>query len=203
MSAVNETLVREYFELHGFFVRQARKFIAPQLRDDDEADFFVVHPAPRQEPPPFILQSDDLPRLGRAIVVVKPWHTDTFTPGLLANAPEIFRFLEPAALAQSAKAFPGEGRILRVLVLPALPKEPGACRQSISLLKAKGVDAVLLFRPLLQDLITSVETNRNYQKSDVLQLLRILKNYEFLREPQLELFKTTGKKARKTRRASA
>jgi hypothetical protein len=198
MSAVNEALVREYFELHGFFVRQGRKFIAPQQRDNDEVDFFVVHPAPTPEPPPFILQSEDLPRLGRALVVVKPWHTDTFTPGLLANAPEIFRFLKPAALAQAAKAFPGDGRIHRVLVLPALPKEPDACRQSIDLLKARGVDAVLLFRPLLQDLITGVETNRNYQKSDVLQLLRVLKNYDFFREPQLELFKRPAKKPRKT-----
>lgn len=200
MSAVNEALVREYFELHGFFVRQGKKFVAPQARDDDEVDFFVVHPEPQDEPPPFILQSSDLPRLGRAIVVVKPWHTDTFSPGLLANSPEIFRFLEPAALAQTARTFPGHERIARVLVLPALPRENDLCRQSIALLKSKGVDAVLLFRTLLQDLILSVETNRNYQKSDVLQLLRVLKNYEFFREPQLELFKPAGKKTRKARR---
>ena len=201
MSAVNEALVREYFELHGFFVRQGRKFVAPQVRDDDEVDFFVVHPEPQSEPPPFILQSADLPKLGRALVVVKPWHTDTFSPGLLANSPEIFRFLEPAALAQAAKAFPDGSRIHRVLVLPALPKEPDLCRQSIELLKAKGVDAVLLFRPLLQDLIQSVETNRNYQKSDVLQLLRVLKNYEFFSEPQLELFKPMAKKPRRGKKA--
>ena len=29
MSAVSETIVREYFELHEFLVRQHRKYIAP------------------------------------------------------------------------------------------------------------------------------------------------------------------------------
>jgi hypothetical protein len=32
--------------------------------------------------------------------------------------------------------------------------------------------------------------NRNYQKSDLLQIIRILKNYDLMREPQMELFKT-------------
>jgi hypothetical protein len=29
-----------------------------------------------------------------------------------------------------------------------------------------------------------------HQKSDLLQIIRILKNYDFIREPQLELFKS-------------
>ena len=36
--AGSETIVREYFELHDFFVRQNRKHIAPK-REDDEIDF--------------------------------------------------------------------------------------------------------------------------------------------------------------------
>src|SRR6185369_11860639 len=44
MAAVSETIVREYFELHGFFVRQQRKYIAPARREDDEVDFFVLNP---------------------------------------------------------------------------------------------------------------------------------------------------------------
>ena len=35
-----------------------------------------------------------------------------------------------------------------------------------------------------------IEVNRNYQKSDLLQVIRILKNYDFFKEPQLELFRT-------------
>ena len=191
MSAVSETIVREYFELHGFFVRQQRKYIAPSRREDDEIDFFVLNPKHHAGAGlPFELKSADLEGIARAVVVVKGWHTDTFSPGLLANAPEIFRFLEPAAVQQIARAF-GEGEgVTKILVVPALPNGAEAREQSIQMLRAKGIDAVIPFRTMLGDLIQQIEVNRNYQKSDLLQVIRILKNYEFFKEPQLELFKS-------------
>ena len=191
MSAVSETIVREYFELHGFFVRQQRKYIAPSRREDDEIDFFVLNPRHHAGAVlPFELKSADLEGVARAVVVVKGWHTDTFSPGLLANAPEIFRFLEPAAAQQITRAF-GEGEgVAKILVVPALPNGAEAREQSIQMLRAKGIDAVIPFRTLLADLIGQIEVNRNYQKSDLLQVIRILKNYEFFKEPQLELFKS-------------
>jgi hypothetical protein len=54
---------------------------------------------------------------------------------------------------------------------------------------------------MLGDLINQIETNRNYQKSDLLQVIRILKNYDFFKEPQLELFK--AKRKRRSRKASS
>ena len=44
MAAVSESIVREYFELHGFFVRQQRKFIPRVQAEDDEIDFLVFNP---------------------------------------------------------------------------------------------------------------------------------------------------------------
>ena len=64
-----------------------------------------------------------------------------------------------------------------------------ARRESIGMLQAKGVDAVIPFRAMLGDLVNQIEANRNYQKSDLLQVIRILKNYDFIRDPQLELFR--------------
>ena len=70
MSAVSETIVREYFELHGFFVRQLRKYITPSRREDDEADFLVLNPrAQVAGPTPFVLSSTDLAGLARALIV--------------------------------------------------------------------------------------------------------------------------------------
>jgi hypothetical protein len=40
---------------------------------------------------------------------------------------------------------------------------------------------------MLLDLIDKVELNRNYGKSDTLQLIRVLKNYDLLQNPQLDL----------------
>ena len=73
--------------------------------------------------------------------------------------------------------------------MPALPQSAEAREQSVGVLRDKGIDAVIPFQTMLGDLIARIETNRNYQKSDLLQILRILKNYKFFREPQLELFK--------------
>ena len=53
------------------------------------------------------------------------------------------------------------------------------------------------FHTLLQDLIQQTETNRNYLKSDLLQTIRIFKNYSFFKEPQLELFKARRKSPRR------
>ena len=51
-----------------------------------------------------------------------------------------------------------------------------------------GITAVIPFRTMLSDLIEHIEVNRNYQKSDLLQVIRILKNYDLFAPPQLELF---------------
>lgn len=197
MPAISENIVREYFELHGFFVRQQRKFIAPARREDDEADFVVWNP--RAETPalplPFVLSNGDLRFITRAMVVVKGWHTETFSPAVLANAPEIFRSLTPDALKRAAQQFSDDGSFLNLLVVPALPHDTDSRDQSIELLRAKGFAGVIPFRAILSDLIASIESNRNYQKSDLLQTLRILKNYDFFRDPQMELFKP--KRARK------
>ncbi|MBI3852381.1 MAG: hypothetical protein HY298_19160 [Verrucomicrobia bacterium] len=196
MAAVSETIVREYFELHEFLVRQHRKYIVQTKREEDDIDFFVLnpHPQPPAAEPPFVLTSPDLQFVERAIVVVKGWHTETFSSARLTSTPEIFRFVEPKVFQQAARAFGGEGLLTKILVVPALPANADAREQSISLLRSKGVDAVIPFRTMLADLIAHIEVNRNYQKSDLLQMIRILKNYEFFREAQLELFKSRRKR---------
>ena len=196
MSSVSETIVREYFESHEFLVRQHRKYIAQMRHEEDDIDFFVFRPRalPAAAGLPFVLSSPNLASIERAIVVVKGWHTETFSPAVLAHAPEIFRFVEPRVLRQAEQAFGEDGPLMKILVVPALPQGQAAREQSITLLRSKGVDAVIPFRTMLADLVESTKVNRNYQKSDLLQIIRILKNYEFLKEPQLELFKARRRK---------
>ena len=202
MAAVSETIVREYFELHEFLVRQHRKFVGQtRPQDDDDIDFFVLNT--RAEKPlralPFVLTSEELPYVHRAVVAVKGWHTGIFTSALLEHSPEIFRFVEPRVFQHAIKAFGGDGNLLKLLVVPSLPQTETSREQSIQLLRAKGVDAVIPFRTMLYDLVNATETNKNYQKSDLLQIIRILKNYDFFREPQLELFKPARTKTTKGR----
>src|SRR5512137_230035 len=122
MGSVSETIVREYFELNEFLVRQHRKYIAQTRREDDDIDFFVLNPhrRARQGDQPFVLNSPDLASIERAIVVVKGWHTETFSSARLASTPEIFRFVEAKVFQQAAKVFGENGAPLKILVVPAL-----------------------------------------------------------------------------------
>ena len=204
MPAVSEIIVREYFEMHEFLVRQHRKYVAPaRPEDDDDIDFFVLNPHPRPSAAsvPFVLSSADLAGIQSAVVVVKGWHTETFSEARLVKAPEIFRFVEPRVFQQAIRAFGTDGTPLKLLVVPALPQDAQAREQSVAMLRSKGIDAVLPFRTMLADLIRHTEANRNYQKSDLLQIIRIFKNYDFFKEPQLELFKAAKRRARSSKRA--
>jgi hypothetical protein len=196
MSAIDEGIVREYFEQNGFFVRQVRKYQvqARKKTSGEEIDLLVYNPTwqPGSRRPDFFLFPSEMPFIQRALVAVKPWHTDVFTPAMLRSAPEIFGFLEENVLKQVKRLFAPDADeagdpVMKVLVLPALPTAEPFRSQSVALLKARGVDAIISFRAMLLDLIEKVETNRSYKKSDALQVIRILKNYELLRDPQLNL----------------
>ena len=198
MSAIDEGIVREFFEQSGFFVRQVRKYQvqARKKTSGEEIDLLVYNPAWQRgaRRPEFFLFASELPFIQRAIVAVKPWHTDVFTPAMLRNAPEkIFSFLEENVVRQAKRLFaPGaaessERDVTKVLVLPALPTAEPFRSQSVELLKAHGVDAIISFRAMLLDLIDKIEINRSYGKSDALQVIRILKNYDLLKEAQLDL----------------
>ncbi len=205
MAAINESVIREFFEQNEFLVRQYKKHVAPAGRDDDEFDFLVVNPKPRPRAGdlPFLLGPGDLKFIERAIVVLKAWHTEVFSPALLTHTPDLFRFLTQRAFQQVIQSFSGERPPHKILVVPALPQEARARAESVEILRSKGLDGVLLFRTVLADLVAKVEPNRNYQKSDLLQTLRILKNYEFLKEPQLDLFRSKPRRKHPARGSSS
>ena len=198
MSAIDEGIVREYFEQNGFLVRQARKYQVSARRKtgDEEIDLVVYNPAWRRgaRRPDFFLFSNELPFVHKAIVAVKGWHTGVFTPATLKSSPEIFRFLEENVLKEVTRFFPAEteddagGALTKILVLPSLPTAEPFRSQSVELLKAHGIDAIISFRAMLLDILDKIEINQNYSKSDTLQVMRILKNYDLLKDAQLDMF---------------
>jgi hypothetical protein len=198
MSAIDEGIVREYFEQSGFLVRQVRKYqvTARRKSGDEEIDLLVYNPSWQRDArkPEFLLFSNELPFIQRAVVSVKPWHTNVFSPGILKSSPEIFRFLEENVLKEATRLFPaatpgdGGGDLIKILVLPSLPTAEPFRSQSVELLKARGVDAIISFRAMLLDLLEKIEINQNYTKSDTLQVMRILKNYDLLKDAQLDMF---------------
>jgi hypothetical protein len=197
MSAIDEGIVREYFEQNGFLVRQARKYQVSARRKvaEEEIDLIVFNPAWQRgaRPPDFFLFSNELPYVHKAIVAVKGWHTGVFTPTMLKSTPEVFSFLQQSVLKEASRLFPADSGeadatgLTKILVLPSLPTAEPFRSQSVELLKASGVDAIISFRAMLIDLLEKIEVNQNYSKSDTLQVMRLLKNYDLLKDTQMDL----------------
>lgn len=195
MSSVSEVIVREYFESLGFLVHQPRKYIvmARSKRPEEEVDFIALQPAVEGVPVP--VAAEDMVVDGEAlrghaclIVSLRGWHTDRFSTSTIQSAPEIVRFADAAAVKGAAKLLGGR-EAAKVLCLPGLPASASLRRKVLEVLREKGVDLVVLFPTMLRELIRAVEISKSYEKSDLLQTLRILKNYDLLKDGQLELFR--------------
>lgn len=199
MSAIDEVIVREYFEQNGFLVRQVRKYAVQSRKktSDEEIDLLVFNPSyvRSDQKPDFFIFTSELPRIHRAMLAVKGWHTGRFNPATLRSSPDIFRFLEENVKREASRLLsvdanePGAGDdLLKILVTPGLPTQEPYRSQSVALLKERGVDGIISFRTMLQELINRVEVNLNYGKSEPLQIIRLLKNYDFIKDPQMDLF---------------
>ena len=191
MSSVNEWVVREYFESIGYLVRQPRKHVIPgrQKKPEEEVDLVVYNPrvGEQQIAPHLVWETKDLAGIARAVVGVRGWHTERFTVSTFEQTPDILRFAEPEAVTYAGKLL-GTTSMAKILCLPKLPASGELKKKTIEVLQAKGIDGVISFGTMLAELVSRVDKNKNYEKSDLLQIIRILKSYDMLRGSQLELF---------------
>jgi hypothetical protein len=147
-------------------------------------------------PSEVVWSAPELAKVQRAIVSIRGWHTDRFSPAVLKKNPDIFRFAELSVIKEARKTL-GPGSITKILCLSDLTATIGPQEETLNLLRSGGIDGVLSFRTMLLELIESVDVSKNYEKSDLLQALRILKTYDLLKDAQLDLFQTS--KARKSK----
>lgn len=196
MSAVNEWVVREYFESLGFLTSQPRKYVAVgrHREADEEFDLLVMNPraGSLQIPGHRIWTGRDLSGIKQAIIAVRGWHSGRFSPATFENSPELLRIVEPDVLEAAGQRL-GPGPVAKILCVPKLAASGELKQETISVLESKGIDGILPFQTILQELIQSIDANQHYEKSDLLQLLRMLKSYDLIKDAQLELF------ARRTR----
>ncbi|MCA1808683.1 MAG: hypothetical protein ABR497_07470 [Kiritimatiellia bacterium] len=191
MSAVSERIVGEFFFALGYMVRQPCKYQVGgrAKRPEEEASLLIWHPGIRElrMPANVLWTAADMQGINRAVVCIYGWHAERIYPATLENLPEIVRFAEPEAMRPALQQL-GATRAATILCLPQLPASRELEASLLQKLRDKGVDGVLCFRTILRELIERVDSSRNYDKSDVLQILRILKIYDLLQSPQLELF---------------
>jgi hypothetical protein len=199
MASVNEQIVREYFETLGFFVIQPNKHqvAARHKLDAEEIDLLIARPGQAgvfNTPKEVVWGTPELSKVQRAIVSIRGWHTDRFTPAVLKKNPDIFRFAELAVVKEARKVL-GAGSITKVLCLSDLTTSAAPQEETLALLRQGGIDGVLSFRTMLLELIESVDIAKNYEKSDLIQTLRLLKTYDLLKDGQMDLFeKRKGRK---------
>lgn len=197
MSAVNEWIAREYFEHLGYLVSQPCKYVPTgrNKRIEEDLDLLVTHPQVLEHklPEGMIWTSGDLETVGRAVVGVKGGHTERFYSASFEQTPEILRYAERSARLAAAARLGGEP-IAVILCIPELPVSDDLRDKALAGLRERGVDGVISFRTMLLELVSAVSINRNYEKSDLLQILRILKAYGLVKDPQLEFFEKRGRK---------
>lgn len=201
MASVSEWIAREYFEMLGYMVIQPCKYSVTgrAKRIEEETDLLVFNPlvAEHVMPQSLLWTAGDLKNISRAVVGVYGWHTERFYPVMLDHLPEIVRFAGAESLRVASRKL-GGASIAKILCLPHLPVAQKLKEETLASLKAKGIDGIIEFRTMLTEIINGIDQNLNYEKSDVLQTIRILKNYGLLKEPQLELF--AGKRAVRRRK---
>lgn len=199
MSEVNDILVMEFFESLGFITTRPCKYAVPgrAKTPDEEMDLLVVNPlrAENTVPESVLWTTSDVRGISRGIVSVAGWHCERFYQSMFEKSPELLRFTGESVMRSAEKRL-GTRDFVKIICLAELPASRELRQMTLSSLREKGVDGVLLFRTVLDHLVHTVDANRNYDKSDVLQVLRILKTYKLLKDDQMELFQ---KKARKRR----
>ena len=198
MASVNEQIAREYFEALGFLVIQPNKHqvAARHKHDAEEIDLLIARPVPAgvfNAPKEMVWGAAELEKVQRAIVSIRGWHTERFTPAVLKKNPEIFRFTGLPVIKESRRLL-GPGTVTKILCLSDLTAAAAPQEETLTLLRQGGIDGVLSFRTMLLELVEKTDVSRNYEKSDLQQTLRILKTYDLLKDAQLELFEARKRK---------
>lgn len=190
MADVSIAVVKEFFEENNFLVKVNRKYVptSKSRTEIEEIDLFVMNLKPQEGTvSSFVIRPGEAPKISKAIIKIKGWHTESFVPSVLTTFPKIFQFVQPGVV-KSATQFFGSKEFCKILVVPSLGVTKNAKERSIEILKSKGVTGVIEFKSILEAVAGMVHTNRNYFESDILQLVRLFKTYDMLKSGQLELF---------------
>ena len=180
MVNVNEEIVRLFFENNNFLVRTNVKYHISSdagVGGDSDIDLVAINLQPDRINPPkdIILETDDLKGIEFAAIEVKGWHTEAFTPSLVIAAPRIFNFIRPEA-DEAIKKVIQTAHYKKILVVSTLSKDEEKRKETIKMLSQRGIDHIIEFETIIDDIYERVEKNKNYD-SEVLQTIRLLKIY--------------------------
>ncbi|MBC2605682.1 hypothetical protein [Pelagicoccus albus] len=198
MYKIEETIVSEYLEQNGFLVRPLRKSRSQTKKSLDEGlDLYVRNMVFREggRDPHFLLFSSELRYLESAIICVRGWYGDKAALASMNGGADVLKHLETNVSKRVKKWFDYDPSVSfgtksppkKILVAPVFPTQEPYRTQCTDLLKSKGVDGILSFKSMTLELIDRVDTKQIYEKSELLQFLRILKTFDLVKDSQMDL----------------
>jgi len=187
MSAFEESIVRTYFEQHGFLVRRleddrGRKQAVPTTV------FHVINPTVASDVAfsGKFLFSTDLDRIHQALVAVRDWHkAGKLTPRILKRPGDLYNYLDRQLFKKKEDVFKGVASELsslrRLYVFPAHVTQAPHKAKLVDQLEVLGIEGVFSFRSIFRDLATMAMDKKHNSKDEVLELVRILAEYDLVK----------------------
>ena len=198
---VEHDLMEAYFESNGFLVRQAGKPDAISVKKNQQVlmTLAIFNPSIPSNLPTagFRFYTSDLVKIRAGLVSLIGWGNSDFTNGMLNNDSSLLKFFKKEAKGNRLEASfnpgpelaeSGMGSFLRLLVVPALPRNEAKIGEVFGILKEAGVDGILTLRAMLENLLRQSEPTKIYTRKPFFQVLKLMKAYELAKEPQLEMF---------------
>jgi hypothetical protein len=198
---IEHDLMEAYFESNGFLIRQAGKVESGASRKKQESllTLAIFNPAVLQNFTSLGLRlyTGDLSKIRAALVSLIGWGNSDFSNGMLNNDGLLVKFLKKEVRDNRVEsgfspgpelAESGMGSFLRLLIVPALPRNETKASEVLTMLQDIGVDGVLTLRSMIENLLRQSEPSKVYTGKPFFQVLKLLKAYELSKEPQLEMF---------------
>ena len=195
-------ILEAYFESNGFLVRQTGQINLSSLKKKQQPlpTFAVFNPMTEKNSDAlgYRLYTGDLQGVRSALVSLLGWENTAFSKTHLHSDSGLLKFFKNEANEEKIHSgynpLPslvesGMGSFLRLLVVPTLPKSDLKLKQSFNFFKEKGVDGILTLCSILENLLKQVVPTDSYAYNRVFHFLKLLKAYDLVREPQLEMFK--------------
>ena len=187
MSDLNMQIVREFFELRLYHVLTHWQHDDQAPRSADPGTLLFVEPRHTENEalPDFLLQREHLGHIPRSVVDIRAWHGDRFYPTVVEANPILGRVASPETQDLGQSIF-GTDEFNTLLVISELPQSHDPRQRALACLQDLGLDHVIEFPTLLTDMIQRITPHGHYTASPTLQLLRLLKRYDFIKRQQME-----------------
>ncbi len=196
-----ESITIDYFETNGFLVRTSSSLFGRQ------ADGFFPSLMVRnlkeeelQERMMFNFQwfSSDILKTKRAVVSLVGESLFDIGNRVLRQDKRLIQNLKKCITARNAPRFPWEEHALEedmrghthLVLLPLFPAVEPGYSQLCDLLASRGVAGVMTLRTLLDNLMQQLEVLEPERLTPRLKLLKLMKQMELLKVPQLDLFES-------------